>query len=628
MAVTLLDMDSFGDPGSPLVSTSRSTTVEDDDVVFIESVQPPVSAPAVADERNFVFTSSKHEKPQGNYSIVLPSSKDLASQKGNICETIVIDDEEDTENGGEEKNSASFTEWAPLGNKNNLKDLDFSTSSLSRSKTKTGVGPFIPGRIIVADVLQNGRFATQHNPDSWISQSAVFPRNQEQPGMDSSSTVTSLSKQNFQPSAQHLIKPAKIICANCKNPLKKGQTAYQRKGSDHLFCCTTCLSSFSYKPTRKTRNVTCKKGAPTKKATAPPVESRKSLQEICDVSLSSYEDNQNLRKEIFNKSRCTICNKVGEIRHEVSVNNITHKLCSNHCFDEYRLTNGLIMNCCEHCGEYMPSKNTGKNILIEGQQKRFCCQNCVNEYKKMMEGKSKTSVLENRKRNAVREENERKLCGLSSILSEKIEIPEKKEKTSEVEVAAQDNPDTVSNLKNENLLTSVSAIAGKFQEKLEDKNSEDSGMSVVLSLDPGTWPRILNIKQRDSLIENDPPQIRNFNFPKDNTGRRFSETYYTRILPSGEKSTRSWLLYSASKDSVFCLYCKLFGEGKNQLKNENGCKDWQHLSHILSKHEESEMHITNSVKYSKLKSDLKNNKIDETVEHRLYEDDGVLLFYT
>lgn len=98
-----------------------------------------------------------------------------------------------------------------------------------------------------------------------------------------------------------------------------------------------------------------------------------------------------------------------------------------------------------------------------------------------------------------------------------------------------------------------------------------------------------------------------------------------------KKTTRSWLLYSTSKDSVFCLYCKLFGEGKNQLKNENGCRDWQHLSHILSKHEESEMHLNNTVKYSKLKSDLKKNKTDEAAKYKLCDtekNDGVLLWYT
>ncbi|EHB09923.1 Zinc finger MYM-type protein 5, partial [Heterocephalus glaber] len=253
--------------------------------------------------------------------------------------------------------------------------------------TKTGVGPFNPGRMNVAgDVFQNGGFTTQHNPDSWISQSASFPRNQKQPGVDSLSPVASLPKQIFQPSAQQqFTKPAKITCANCKNPLQKGQTAYQRKGSAHLFCSTTCLSSFSHKRIRKTRNIICKRDAPTKKATVvPPVESSRSFQEFASTSLSLCENNHHLRKGVFNTSRCIICNKLTEVHHEVSVNNVTHNLCSNHCFNKYRLANGLKMNCCEQCGEYMPDKNMGNSILIGGQQKRFCCQNCINEYKQVI----------------------------------------------------------------------------------------------------------------------------------------------------------------------------------------------------------------------------------------------------
>lgn len=134
MAAHLTDVDSS-------VSASRNSPVEDDDVVFVESIQPPVCAPAIAEERDFVFASSKHENPQGNYSTIPSPLKDLTSQKGSISETIVIEDEEDTEtDGGEEKNSTKFTEWGPPGNKNSTKNLDFFISSLSRSKVNSGVG--------------------------------------------------------------------------------------------------------------------------------------------------------------------------------------------------------------------------------------------------------------------------------------------------------------------------------------------------------------------------------------------------------------------------------------------------------------------------------------------------------
>nr|XP_042711244.1 zinc finger MYM-type protein 2 isoform X4 [Chrysemys picta bellii] len=471
--------NSFGGPPNTLVSRTNkfqnSSIEDDDDVVFIEPIQPPqTSTSLISDQRNIAFISSKSDELQGNDSKMLPPSKDLSSQKGSISETIIIDDEEDIEtNQGQEKNASSFNERRLPECKNRSSDMEFSASSFSRSKvnagignsgittepdseiqianvttletgmssvndghlentegrdmnlmithvtslqntnlgdvsnglqssnfgvniqtytpsltsqTKTGVGPFNPGRMNVAgDVFQNGESVTHHSPDSWISQSASFPRNQKQPGVDSLSPVASLPKQIFQPSAQQQpSKQVKVTCANCKKPLQKGQTAYQRKGSAHLFCSTACLSSFSHKPAPKKLCVMCKKDITTMKGTiVAQVDSSESFQEFCSTScLSFYEDKHNPSKGILNKSRCTICGKLTEIRHEVSFKNMTHKLCSDHCFNRYRMAKGLIMNCCEHCGEYLPSKGAGNNVLtIDGQQKRFCCQNCVGEYK-------------------------------------------------------------------------------------------------------------------------------------------------------------------------------------------------------------------------------------------------------
>ncbi|XP_064297284.1 zinc finger MYM-type protein 2 isoform X4 [Phalacrocorax carbo] len=482
--------NTFGGPPSSLVSRpnkfQNSPIEDDDDVVFIEPIQPPQNSTSLmADQRNAAFTSSRNEELQGNDCKMLPPPKDLNSQKGSISETIIIDDEEDIEtNQGQEKNASSFNERKLPECKNRTNDMEFSASSFSRSKvnagignsgittepdseiqianvttletgamssvsdghlenaegrdmnlmithvtslqnanlgdisnglqssnfgvnmqtytpsltsqTKTGVGPFNPGRMNVAgDVFQNGESVTHHNPDSWISQSASFPRNQKQPGVDSLSPVASLPKQIFQPSAQQQpSKQVKVTCANCKKPLQKGQTAYQRKGSAHLFCSTTCLSSFSHKPTPKKLCVMCRKDITTMKGTiVAQVDSSESFQEFCSTScLSFYEDKQNPSKGVLNKSRCTICGKLTEIRHEVSFKNMTHKLCSDHCFNRYRMANGLIMNCCEHCGEYLPSKGAGNNILtVDGQQKRFCCQNCVGEYKQTLSVQSSTN---------------------------------------------------------------------------------------------------------------------------------------------------------------------------------------------------------------------------------------------
>ncbi|XP_041857452.1 zinc finger MYM-type protein 2 [Melanotaenia boesemani] len=251
---------------------------------------------------------------------------------------------------------------------------------------------FNPGRgsDSITQLVQNGDTVTHSRADSWISQSASVPRNQKQTGVDSPSPATSLPKPAGQSSSstsssgsQTQPRTVKVTCANCKKPLKKGQTAYQRKGSTHLFCSTTCLSAFSHKPTPKKSCTMCKKDITNMKGTiVAQVDSSESFQEFCSTGcLGAYENKQNPPKSGL-KTKCTVCGKLTEIRHEVSFKTVTHKICSDACFNAYRRANGLIMNCCEQCGDYLPSRASANHfLLVDGQQKRFCCQNCIREYK-------------------------------------------------------------------------------------------------------------------------------------------------------------------------------------------------------------------------------------------------------
>ncbi|XP_042281735.1 zinc finger MYM-type protein 2 [Thunnus maccoyii] len=250
---------------------------------------------------------------------------------------------------------------------------------------------FNPGRGSgsMDQLVQNGDTGTHNRTDSWISQSASVPRNQKQTGVDSPSPATSLPKPPGQssssssPGSQPQPRTVKVTCANCKKPLKKGQTAYQRKGSTHLFCSTTCLSAFSHKPTPKKSCTMCKKDITNMKGTiVAQVDSSESFQEFCSTGcLGAYENKQNPPKSGL-KTKCTVCGKLTEIRHEVSFKTVTHKICSDTCFNVYRRANGLIMNCCEQCGDYLPSRASANHfLLVDGQQKRFCCQNCIREYK-------------------------------------------------------------------------------------------------------------------------------------------------------------------------------------------------------------------------------------------------------
>lgn len=227
--------------------------------------------------------------------------------------------------------------------------------------------------------------------DSWLSMPSPLPTNRKLNVSDSVVPMAPHSKPVFQSSGlQQQPKPSvKVICAHCKKPLQKGQTAYQRKGSAYLFCSTTCLSSFSHKPAPKKLCTTCKKEITNMKGTiVAQVDSSETFQEFCSTScLSFYEERQKAPAHTShvtqgNYGRCTICGKMTEIRHEVSFKNFVHKLCSDGCFNKYRQANGLIMNCCDQCGIYCYKKGSGSHFLFhDGHHKRFCSTRCLNDFK-------------------------------------------------------------------------------------------------------------------------------------------------------------------------------------------------------------------------------------------------------
>ncbi|XP_041896143.1 zinc finger MYM-type protein 3 isoform X3 [Corvus kubaryi] len=201
------------------------------------------------------------------------------------------------------------------------------------------------------------------------------------------STRMSLRTQMAQRAARSTF--TKMTCANCRTPLQKGQTAYQRKGLPQLFCSSSCLTTFSKKPPGKKICTFCKKEIwNTKDSVVAQIGSGGSFHEFCtSVCLSLYEAQQHRpapqSADPSDTSRCSVCHKPGEIQHEVSNGNMVHRICSDACFTKFRATKGLKTNCCDSCGLYIYNKGLPLEYLFhEGQQKRFCNSACLNSYKK------------------------------------------------------------------------------------------------------------------------------------------------------------------------------------------------------------------------------------------------------
>ncbi|KAI2654206.1 Zinc finger MYM-type protein 4 [Labeo rohita] len=158
-----------------------------------------------------------------------------------------------------------------------------------------------------------------------------------------------------QPPQVHAPPPTvRICCSGCSKVLQKGQTAFQRKGSNQLFCSTMCLTSFSLPSVQFTPIIAPKK--------------------TCHLCLK-YED---APPDLY--TQCGVCKLVKEIQHEVTHLGAVHKLCSDECFARFRSSRNLYMSYCENCGNCTASGNYHL-VQIEDSIKKFCCTECIATYK-------------------------------------------------------------------------------------------------------------------------------------------------------------------------------------------------------------------------------------------------------
>lgn len=160
---------------------------------------------------------------------------------------------------------------------------------------------------------------------------------------------------------------------------------------------------------------------------------------------------------------------------------------------------------------------------------------------------------------------------------------------------------------------------GTTAEPVSNLSSSVIGSNLDYGDDPGLWPASMTNDLVDVLVSRGPAQVSNYNFPFNDDGRRFTDSYYYRKLPNGEKINREWLLYSISKDSVYCFCCKIFGKSLSNLSALNGFSDWQHLSITLKRHEKSVSHSENVKSWVQLNIMLKNKTTVNQTQLRLLE---------
>ncbi|XP_054276742.1 52 kDa repressor of the inhibitor of the protein kinase-like [Macrosteles quadrilineatus] len=113
--------------------------------------------------------------------------------------------------------------------------------------------------------------------------------------------------------------------------------------------------------------------------------------------------------------------------------------------------------------------------------------------------------------------------------------------------------------------------------------------------DPKQWPENFRSDAvRCKLVERGPQTVdlKSFKFPCTDDGRHFSRNWFFKTIRNGETVQRQWLLYSQSKDTLFCFPCLLFKDDKSAFSDvEKGFNDWKHLNPTLHNHEISASHL-------------------------------------
>jgi hypothetical protein len=109
----------------------------------------------------------------------------------------------------------------------------------------------------------------------------------------------------------------------------------------------------------------------------------------------------------------------------------------------------------------------------------------------------------------------------------------------------------------------------------------------------GCWPSITS-RFRDLMVEREPYLMdqNNYFLVNDDDCRHFDGKWFYKFLNNGEKIRRQWLLYSTSKNAIFCFACLLFSNNdiRKSAFSNNGFKDWKHLMPSVAEHENSKNH--------------------------------------
>ena len=160
-------------------------------------------------------------------------------------------------------------------------------------------------------------------------------------------------------------------------------------------------------------------------------------------------------------------------------------------------------------------------------------------------------------------------------------------------------------------------LSGILTYKLTQKDTNMRGIGCLTSPYPN--------EERDGFTRIGPPPPTK-SIPPDNYGRAFSHFIFKSKRPNGEIEVRNWLVFSPSKNSLFCFPCRLFtsttiGHPVSFLATPDGhgqTSGWKKLSSRVPHHEHTSSHKLCYLKWRQLELRLRLD-IEQLVESFMNE---------
>ena len=148
-------------------------------------------------------------------------------------------------------------------------------------------------------------------------------------------------------------------------------------------------------------------------------------------------------------------------------------------------------------------------------------------------------------------------------------------------------------------------------------------ISPSLSNDPSSWKNLTE-QDKEYIVKIGPPKNPK-SFPRDSSGRNFPQNIFFQEMTNGERVTRDWLVWSISRQSLFCFPCCLFQEISQKEVTSKTSKltkpdlghgdNWRKLYGKVEAHQRSSSHVSCFITWKELaKTVLRTTGIDQQLQ--------------